>query len=122
MPFADILAIEDIDQRTQAMRFGDVWEFVKHAKGELLDKVGKERRDGTIVEYWLYKFPAGDIFTEEAFFAIYNDLVPESTKVYMSGVPECKTVAEAMSWKFSDDLHTLTPEAWLKLIPGKDMN
>ena len=122
MPFQDILAIKDIDQRTQAMRFGDVWEFLKHTKAIELDKIAKERRDGTQVRYWLYKIPAGDIFTKDAYYAIYDDLVPESTKQYMSGVPECKTIAEAMAWKASDDETTITPEQWLKLIPGEDMN
>ena len=122
MPFADIVAIKDIDQRTQAMRFGDVWEFMKLMKGECLDKMAKERSDGTQVRYWLYKIPKNDTFTQDAFFAIYDDLVPGSGKQYMSGVEPCKTVSEAMSWKFSDDVQTLTPAEWLKLIPGVSMN
>jgi hypothetical protein len=121
MPFQDILAIEDIDQRTQAMRYGNVWDFVKHANGELLDEHTKFRQDGTPVRYWLYKFPKGDIFTEDAYYALYDDLVPGSDKQYMSGVEPCKTVAEAMSFKFSDGEYTLTPETWELLVPGLHM-
>ena len=122
MPFKDILAIVDIDQRTQAMRYGDVWEFIKYAKAEKLDEYTKFRQDGTELHYWLYKFPKGEIFTEDAYYCIYDDLVPESTKQYMSGVTPCATVAEAMSWKFSGDTFTLTPEDWKQLVPGVNQN
>lgn len=122
MPFEDILAIKDIDQRTQAMRFGNVWEFIKHAKAEKLDEHTKYRENGAPVRYWLYKFPEGEIFSKPAYYMIYDDLVPGTGKQYMSGVTECKTVAEGMAWKFSDDLTTLTEEQWLALIPGVDMN
>ena len=122
MPFQDILAIVDTDQRTQAMKYGNVWDFIKHAKGEELDKYTKFRPDTTEVNYWLYKFPKGDIFTEDAYFCIYDDLVPGSDKQYMSGVTPCKTVAEAMSWKQSDDQYTVTTEEWLALRPGYEMN
>jgi len=122
MPFKEILAIEDTDQRTQAMRFGDVKEFVKHAKAVELDYHEKERMDGTKVRYWLYKFPKGKIFTEDAYYAVYDDLVPGSDKQYMSGVEPCKTVAEAFAWKFSDDKYTLTPQEWEELRPGIHMN
>ena len=37
MPFEEILKIVDVDQRTQAMRYGDVREFLKHTKSALLD-------------------------------------------------------------------------------------
>ena len=122
MPFAEILAIKDIDQRTQAMRFGDVWEFVKYANGVELDKMAKERLDGTQVRYWLYRFPKGVLFSEDAFYAIYDDLVPGSDKQYMSGVEPCESVKAAMAWKCSDELTTVTPEEWLKLTPGVSMN
>jgi hypothetical protein len=39
--------------------------------------------------------------------------------------PETKAVQgkkEAMAWKFSDDLHTVTPEQWKLLVAGADMN
>jgi len=117
MPFKEILAIKDIDQRTQAMRFGDVWEFIKYAKGKKLDECAKERGNGTTIRYWLYQFPKGHVFTEKAYYAIYDDLVPGSSKQFMSGVRPCKTVAEAMAWKFQS-----TPERWLTMTPGKDMN
>jgi hypothetical protein len=122
MPFQDILAIEDIDQRTQAMKYGDVWDFVKHAKAEKLDEIVKLRPDLTPVRYWLYKFPKGDIFREDAYYVIYDDLVPGSAKQYMSGVEPCVTVAEAFAWKFSDENYTLTPQQWLALEAGIHMN
>jgi hypothetical protein len=122
MPFKDILAIVDTDQRTQAMRFGDVAEFVKHEKGELLDETTKNRLDGTVITYSLYKFPKGKVFTEDAYYMVYDDLVPGSTKQYMSGVMKSSTVADAMAWKFSSDDYTLTASQWLNLTPGLNMN
>jgi phage baseplate assembly protein W len=117
MPFADILAIEDIDQRTQAMRFGNVWDFIKHQNATLIDSHTKDRQDGTPVRYWLYRFPKGDIFADDVDYMIYDDLVPGSTKQYMSGVPTSNTVAEAMAWK-----HQTTPGHWAIMQPGIDMN
>ena len=117
MPFEDIIAIEDVDQRTQAMRFGDVWDFVKHQNATLVDSHTKSRLDGSPVRYWLYRFPKGDIFTEDVDYMIYDDLVPGSTKQYMSGVPTSNTVAEAMAWK-----HQTTPGYWAKMQSGVDMN
>ncbi len=122
MPFQDILAIVDIDQRTQAMRYGNVWHFIKHAKAQKLDEYTKFRQDGSEVHYWLYKFPKGEIFIEDAYYVIYDDLVPGSTKQYMSGVAPCNSVKSAMAWKFSDDKYTLTPDEWAALIPGINMN
>jgi hypothetical protein len=122
MPFEDILAIKDIDQRTQAMRFGDVDSFIVHAKGEMIDETYKERKDGTHIRYALYRFPAGDVFAKEAHYAIYDDLVPGTGKRYMSGVPKMGRVADAMAWKFSDRWHETTPEAWMAMRPGEEMN
>ncbi len=110
MPFQDILAIEDIDQRTQAMRFGNVQEFVKHAGGKLLDSQEKYRPDKGIVNYRLYKIPKGKIFTIDAYYILYDD--PSTGKEYMSGVEPCKTVAEGMGWKFG-----IKPKDWQELIP-----
>jgi hypothetical protein len=122
MPFNEILAIVDIDQRTQAMRYGNVWDFVKHTNAEKLDEYTKFRADGSEVRYWLYKFPAGEIFREDAYYVIYDDLVPESDKQYMSGVTPCKTIADAMAWKFSNDAYTMTSEHWKTLVPGIHQN
>ena len=112
MPFHEILAIEDVDQRAQATRFGNVWEFLKHVHAVELDthqKIGKN--DGRIIRYWLYKIPAnGEMYQEDAYLAIYDDSMLGAAKQHMSRVPECKTVAEAMSWKQS-----ITPDQWLEL-------
>jgi hypothetical protein len=121
MPFQEILAIVDTDQRTQAMRFGNVQDFIEHSKAKQLDYHEKERLDGTKVRYWLYKFPKGEIFTQDAYYAVYDDLVPGSDKQYMSGVEPCKTVAEAFAWKFSDKDYQLTPSEWEALCPGLHM-
>lgn len=115
MPFEEILTIEDIDQRTQAMRFGDVLKFIEHTKGKLLDQYIKHTPEGEPINYRLYRIPKGDIFTIDAYYMIYND--PSTQKQYMSGVNPCKTVAEAMSWKLSTDTHTVTPEEWQNLQP-----
>ena len=122
MPFQDILAIVDTDQRTQAMRFGNVWDFVKHANGKKLDEYTKFRQDGSPVRYWLYKFPKGDIFTEEAYYALYDDLVPGSDKQYMSGVEPCMSVMDAMGWKFSTEEDVVTGEQFRLLVPGIHQN
>ena len=110
MPFRDILAIKDIDQRTQAMRFGDVNKFLKHSKAEKLDERLKFTPEGKKVNYALYKIPKGDIFTEDAYYAVYD--CPSSDRVYMSGVEKCDTVAEALAWKFQ-----ISPEEWSNLKP-----
>ena len=118
MLFEDILKIEDIDQRTQAMRFGDVKQFLAHTKAEQLDSYIKYRPNGTLINYALYKIKAGDIFRTDAYYMIYD--CPSTGHIYMSGVEECKTVAEAMSWKMSDDDYKVTPEQWSEMIPLKD--
>ena len=110
MPFEEILAIEDIDQRTQAMRFGDVDKFIEHTKAELLDEYKKYTPELKEVNYKLYKISQGEIFKEDAYYMIYDD--PSTFKKYMSGVPSCKTVAEAMSWKGD-----ISPSEWLGLKP-----
>ncbi len=108
--FKEILKIEDIDQRTQAMRYADVNKFLKHAKAELLDDYNKISINGDNVNYKLYKIPKGEIFTEDAYYAVYDD--PSTMKKYMSGVEPCKTVSKAMSWK-----HFMTEEQWKRLVP-----
>lgn len=37
-----------------------------------------------------------------------------------SGVEKCKTVAEAMAWKMSDDTYTVSPKEWKSLTPLVD--
>ena len=112
MPFKDILAIEDIDQRTQAMRYGDVDAFMEHVKGKILDTFTKTTPDKKQINYRLYEIPVepSNTFTETAYFMTYD--CPSTGKKYMSGVAEAKTVAEAMAWKFG-----LTQEQWKTLQP-----
>ncbi len=110
MPFEEILAIVDIDQRTQAMRFGDPVRFVQHSGGKMLDTVTKKLPDGKQIWYRLYEIPKGPIFTQDAYYVIYDD--PSTGKQYMSGVEPCRTVAEAMGWKFG-----ITAKQWENLVP-----
>src|SRR3990167_6782401 len=97
MPFEEILKIVDVDQRTQAMRYGDVREFLKHTKSALLDS--KEVHN---TNYELWKTPKeSGIFTIDAYHAIYSD--PETKLIYMSGIApeigEKEDVLLAMGWK-----------------------
>jgi hypothetical protein len=110
IPFEKILAIVDVDQRTQAMRFGDVRKFLEHTKSEQLDKYEKMRPDGKIVHYELHRIPAGEIFRETAYYVIYD--CPSTDRVYMSGVEKADNVPQAMAWKFQT-----TEDAWKRLIP-----
>lgn len=115
MPFEDILAIEDIDQRTQAMRFGDPQAFLKHVNAKLLDTYQKKTIEGKEVNYVLWKVLKGEIFQTDAYFMMYN--CPSTNKQYMSGVPKFNTVPEAMAWKQSDDFYVVTPEQWKQMVP-----
>jgi len=118
MSLADVLKIEDIDQRKQAMRFVNVWDFIKEAKGEEIDtytKIGA--KDGRKIKYWLYEFPADpDLFPKGAKYAIYEDSMVGKAEYHMQGVlMEHNTVAEAFAWKQSDNLYTVTPKQWEEL-------
>ena len=112
MPFEEILAIEDIDQRTQAMKFGDPKKFLEHVKAKKLDERIKFSTDGKQINYGLYKIPKGEIFTEDAYYLLYD--CPSTDRVYMSGVVACNTVGEAMAWKFGT-----TNEQWSNMVPLK---
>ena len=94
MPFEEILAIKDIDQRTQAMRYGDVQKFFEHTKSTLLDSSDKGN------ELWFVPQSAG-IFRIDAYFLKYKD--PSTDKIYMSGIdPEIGQKKDAdlsMAWK-----------------------
>ena len=115
MPFEDILKIEDIDQRTQAMRYGDPLKFFKHVGATEIDTYTKYTKENKAINYSLYKIPKGDIFRTDAYYMLY--LCPSTDKTYMSGVPEFKTVAEAMAWKQSDDFFTVSAEEWKQMVP-----
>ena len=97
MPFQDILAIKDIDQRTQAMKFGDIRQFLKHTNSSLLNEVERFR---TKYELWKTPKEAG-IFTIDAYHIILKD--PETGLEYMTGVaPEVGvkgSADECMQWK-----------------------
>ena len=110
MPFEKILAIEDVDQRTQAMRYADIDKFVTHANGELLDEYNKFTVEGEVVNYKLYKFPSGDIFTEDAYYCLFD--CPSTRKKHMEGVEVSKTVPEAMAWA-----EEISEEDWKARIP-----
>ena len=112
MPFEKILAIEDIDQRTQAMKFGDPKKFLAHTKAKKLDERMKFTPDGKPIQYTLYKISRGAIFTEDAYYVLYD--CPSTARVYMSGAMPCKTVGEALAWKFG-----ITVEEWMALEPMK---
>ena len=94
MPFEDILAIQDIDQRTQAMRYGDINKFFEHTKAIKLDSSSKGNK--------LWKIPQNaGIFTQDAYFLQYS--CPSTAKEYMSGIdPKVGAKGnadEAQAWK-----------------------
>ena len=110
MPFADILKIENIDQRTQAMRYGNVDEFLEHVGTKNLDTYQKQNPNGDAVNYSLYEIPSGEVFRKIAYYVVYD--CPSTGRKYMSGVEKCKKVEEAMAWKFQ-----ISPEQWKNMIP-----
>ena len=115
MPFEEVLKIADIDQRTQAMKYSSVEKFLEYSKAEVVDKYTKYTPDKTEVRYWLYKIPKGDIFTKDVCYMAYED--PSTFELYMSGVPDFKSVAEAMAWKCSDDEFIMTADDWKNMMP-----
>ena len=110
MPFEDILKIEDVDQRTQAMRFGDVEKFLEHTKAKKLDEHIKFTPDGTMIHYRLFEIPKEMCSLKTAYYMVYE--CPSTMKLYMSGVPKAATCAEAMSWK-----QGVSKETWLAMKP-----
>jgi len=120
MQFADILAIEDIDQRRQAIKYGDWNEFVKYQNAQKIDEFVKFDVQGRMINYELWKFPYQEnederIFSKEVYFTRY--LCPSVREWHISGVPEFKTCAEAMAWKMSNDQFSISPEEWKELKP-----
>lgn len=92
------------------MRFSDVDEFVRYANGVSLEKRIKTATDGSLVRYNLVKFPAGDIFAEDAYYCIFD--CPSTGKKHMEGIEKASTVAEAMAWS-----EEITPEQWEARVP-----
>src|SRR3990167_3834105 len=125
MDMSEILAIEDIDQRVQAMKFAKngLREFYQSEGGKMLDHYVKMDTKGRPINYELWKIPAGKTFNQEVHFAIYNcpsAIERGEQREYSKGVPAFNTVAEALSWGMSDDQNVLTPEDWKQLLPLRD--
>jgi len=110
MPMSEIMAIVDVDQRTQAMKYGDFHEFAKIQNAKCLDKHIKSNINGEDVKYELWEFPKGDMFIKDVHFMWYT--CPSTKNEYVSGVWGSKTVAEAMARK-----QGMTEEMWLRQIP-----
>ncbi len=110
MPMSEIMAIVDVDQRTQAMKYGDFHEFAKLQKATLIDSHVKYDINNVPVNYELWQFPKGDLFTKDVHFMWYQ--CPSTRNEYTSGVWESKSVAEAMARK-----QGISEEMWLSSIP-----
>ena len=126
MKMEDILKIEDIDQRTQAMKFASsgIRDFYLSQKGKMTDEVFKLDVKGRPVKYQLWKIPQGKVFNREVAFVLYDcpsSIERGEKQEYASGVPvEFNSVAEAMAWKMSDNELPMTVEEWIGLTPLKD--
>lgn len=123
MPFSEILAIKDIDQRRQAIKYGNWNDFTKYQEAQKIDEFVKFDTKNQMVNYELWKFPyqqdeSKRVFSKDVYFMRY--LCPSVREWHISGVPESKTVAEAMSWKMSDNDFSITPQEWEKLVPLTD--
>ena len=123
MPMEEVLAIKDIDQRTQAMKFAKsgLRDFYKSQNGKLIDEHTKYDTELRPIKYELWEIPEGEIFNQTVHFAIYDCPSASSRgekKEYTKGVPtELKTVAEALAWGMSDDTHKISPEEWTRILP-----
>ena len=63
---------------------------------------------------------SGKTFNKAVHFMVYecpSAKLHGEQREYAKGVPPFRTVAECMAWGMSDDVHTLTPEEWKKLVP-----
>ena len=118
-PFSERMKITDIDQRTQAInpKFCDIDSFIKEAKGRLLDEINKLDIEGNQVNYKLYMFPKGNVFTQDAYYCYFD--CPSTRKKHLEGVEVSKTVAEAMAWaETNEELGIkVTAEEWSLRVP-----
>ena len=122
MGMADILKIADIDQRVQAMKFAKngVRDFYKSENGKMIDMFYKKDKNEREIRYELWEIPSGKTFNKAVHFMVYecpSAKLHGEQREYAKGVPPFRTVAECMAWGMSDDVHTLTPEEWKKLVP-----
>lgn len=120
----EFFAIEDVDQRTQALAYMGHDFIIKHTKGKLIDEYKKyyiETKQGYILTdkdnplaktntYKLYKLPKGDVFSEDAYYCLFD--CPSTGKWHFEGVEVSKTVPEAMAWAMY-----IEPEEWKGLVP-----
>lgn len=125
MTMQEILQIEDIDQRMQAIKYcrQGLREFYQSQGGELIDSYAKFDLQNRKIRYELWRIPKGNIFNKDVFFALYECPTARArgeTKEYAKGVPDVKTIAEAMAWGMSDEISAVTPEEWAALVPLKD--
>ena len=121
MSMQEILKIQNIDQRVQAMKFAKsgIKEFYKSQGGKIIDSFMKQLFGGKI-NYELWEIPAGEIFNKTVNFVVYecpSSHIRGEKREYTKGVPAFATVAEAMAWGMSDDKHKITAEEWLNLVP-----
>ncbi len=123
MTMDEVLKIEDIDQRTQAIKFAKTGlrEFYKQEGGKMIDNYVKLMEDGEPINYELWKIPPGKIFSDTVNFMIYD--CPSSKRQgnpreYSKGVPSSfKKVANTMAWGMSNDIYTISPDQWKQMIP-----
>jgi hypothetical protein len=122
MPMSEILKIEDIDQRVQAMKFAKngIREFYQSEGGQKIDECDKVDKKGRKIHYELWKIPEGRTFNNTVHFMVYDCPSAKERgedREYAKGVPAVKTCAEAMAWGMSGDISQMTPAEWLELIP-----
>jgi len=123
MEMKDIMAIVDIDQRVQAMRYAKngLRDFYISEKGKKIDNYVKLTPKGQPINYELWNIKGNEVFNREVQFAIYDcpSAIDRGEKLeYSKGVPlECKTISEAMAWGMSNDNHTVTPKQWEDMTP-----
>ena len=122
MVMKEILAITDIDQRVQAMKFAKdgLREWYASAGGKRIATYTKYLPNKKPVNYELWRIPKGKTFTKDVTFAVYDcpTAVNRGEKrEYAKGVPDFTTVPEAMSWGMSSDDVTVSPHDWELMEP-----
>lgn len=100
MPFEKILAIKNIEQRTQAMRYADIGEFLRNTHAKLISESARGNK--------LWKTLSTSVFQSEAYFVSYS--CPSTGRLYVSGVPEevgkMQDADAAIAWKHWMDKDT----------------